>query len=602
MAFLDTTVLFLFYVLLLRISEGLVRLDVRFTAGQSHRTAPVRLRSNLLRRCASSSETTAGTTTTDTGVRAPVADFTYVPAPSDDARQQLVQPLCLSDGEAILNERRAVFVRLRSMSPRRLQVWKVVSEAGEPVNMRTPDGLEGSCAGTIEPSGILHFSTAVGSHIFYTACDGDGAGDGEGDGDCRPAVGQFCVAAEEQTYVIHDDTSRHRPSADDVELWARERCFLDEYRQRSGGNHWRHHYGFMGPRGAPKLPSWPADVDGRVTSSARYWTDETHRAQGDVQLRVRSVCAAPRIYLIEDFLAPFEVDAIVAQAAPTLARSLVGTVSDGGSRESHVRTSRNTWLRRNSSEVVATLYERAADALGISRSVFLPQANAVEDLQVVHYAAGEAYRAHHDWAVSNAEPYSRFATLLIYLSDMPSPAAGGETAFPKAEYEGDRGLKIVPRKGAAWPVSPTFQPPVSPCLALSPVSPSPRSPPGLSLPRSLPVLSLALSPVSRCLTLPPASSSLSHRPLPHSPPGLPLSSSRAKARPRCFTTCWWTATATTSRCTPRCRSTRARSGSPTCGSGRETAAATTGPGPLHAALPPVSPSLSPRPLPLIIWA
>ena len=68
---------------------------------------------------------------------------------------------------------------------------------------------------------------------------------------------------------------------------------------------------------------------------------------------------------------------------------------------------------------------------------------------MVHYAVTEKYNAHHDWSVNNKDPYSRFATLLIYLSDMPSPAAGGETAFPKAQYEGDRGLKILPKKGAA---------------------------------------------------------------------------------------------------------------------------------------------------------
>jgi hypothetical protein len=321
-----------------------------------------------------SSDTTV--TTTPTAVDKP--DFTYVPAPSDDIRQQLVQPLRHADGEAILNERRAVFVRMRSMSPRRLHVWKVVSKAGEPVNMRALDGLEGSCAGTIEPAGLLHFSTAADTHIFYTADDGDGA----------PVVGQFRVAAEEQTYVIHDDVMQYRPSAEDTELCDREQRFLTQYRAQRGGENWRHYYGFMGPRGAPKLPSWPANTDARVTSGARYWTGPDSRApagEEEVQLRVRSVCGAPRIYVIEDFLSAYEVDAVVASAAPTLTRSLVGTTSDGGSRESHVRTSSNTWLPRNSSQVVATLYERAADVMGIPRSVFLPEANAVEDLQVRPY-------------------------------------------------------------------------------------------------------------------------------------------------------------------------------------------------------------------------
>ena len=50
--------------------------------------------------------------------------------------------------------------------------------------------------------------------------------------------------------------------------------------------------------------------------------------------------------------------------------------------------------------------------------------------QVVHYVDGQRYDSHHDWGV-NGYPESRLITLLLYLTDMPDPRAGGETAFPK---------------------------------------------------------------------------------------------------------------------------------------------------------------------------
>jgi Rps23 Pro-64 3,4-dihydroxylase Tpa1-like proline 4-hydroxylase len=50
------------------------------------------------------------------------------------------------------------------------------------------------------------------------------------------------------------------------------------------------------------------------------------------------------------------------------------------------------------------------------------------ETQVVHYVNGQKYDSHHDWGVSGY-PESRFITLLFYLTQMPSPNAGGETVL-----------------------------------------------------------------------------------------------------------------------------------------------------------------------------
>jgi len=54
-------------------------------------------------------------------------------------------------------------------------------------------------------------------------------------------------------------------------------------------------------------------------------------------------------------------------------------------------------------------------------------------MQVVHYQDGQRYEPHHDWGVKGS-PDSRLITLLLYLTDMAGPHAGGETAFPKGTW------------------------------------------------------------------------------------------------------------------------------------------------------------------------
>ena len=65
---------------------------------------------------------------------------------------------------------------------------------------------------------------------------------------------------------------------------------------------------------------------------------------------------------------------------------------------------------------------------------------------ILSLSEGQKYDAHHDWGVSG-HPESRIITLLLYLTDMPDPHAGGETAFPKGAD--GLGFKVQPKKGMA---------------------------------------------------------------------------------------------------------------------------------------------------------
>ena len=151
----------------------------------------------------------------------------------------------------------------------------------------------------------------------------------------------------------------------------------------------------------------------------------------------------PRAFVISNFMSDFEANAIIAAASPRLQESLVGDREGGGILHSDTRTSFNTWLQRTSSPITDTISRRAADLLRIDMNLF---DHVSEDMQVLHYAVGQKYDAHHDWGV-NGYAESRYITLLFYLSNMKHPDAGGETSFPKAA--GGRGIKVHPGKGSS---------------------------------------------------------------------------------------------------------------------------------------------------------
>jgi prolyl 4-hydroxylase len=166
------------------------------------------------------------------------------------------------------------------------------------------------------------------------------------------------------------------------------------------------------------------------------------QSSAPVSLELEVVSTAPKAYVIEKFLNEFEVNEIVNIAEPQMKGSTVGNKDGGGTRVDSTRTSRNAWIGRRASVVIESLFVRAEHLLRVDR---LDQRNT-EDIQVVHYKDGQKYDSHHDWGVSGY-PESRYITLLLYLSDMPSPDAGGETAFPKGAD--GAGFKVQPGKGSA---------------------------------------------------------------------------------------------------------------------------------------------------------
>jgi hypothetical protein len=315
----------------------------------------------------------------------------------------------------------AMNVKFRSLYPKRVNIWWE-NHAG---------GLD---QGHLILGQETTTNTYVGHEFFFTE-----------HGNKENEIARFRMSADKVAYTVEDPKE---PPPSDLKLQSdKEHAFMDEYFARTG-IHWRHFYGPEGPRPPPILYMHPAERVGDVhatSSSHGYWVCEGEKedcqtsAPVDMQLEVVSLL--PRVFVIDHFLSDFEVEEIIKLAAPAVHQSVVGDPSTGVLTSSS-RTSSNAWIKRERTPVIHSIYSRAADLLHLDEPNLVKR-RAVEDMQVVHYLHGQKYDSHHDWGVSG-HPESRYITLLLYLTVMVSPQAGGETAFPKADD--GKGFKIHPGK------------------------------------------------------------------------------------------------------------------------------------------------------------
>jgi len=256
--------------------------------------------------------------------------------------------------------------------------------------------------------------------------------------------------------------------------WRKTILFNEQYKARTGRSYLANYL-----RDPPVHFMWPADYFGQ-----EHWvlTRETQFVQmppaGDLQdqdgqirrrlkdneprllheyreanqdtmnMTLRVLSCAPRVYEIPDFLSPVEVAHVLELASGvTLKQSRVGDNDEGQTSvddydDLGTRTSYNSWVARDKSPVVDAIYRRAADLMRIDEAAFrkrgedeLPElptrSTLAESLQLVHYAVGQEYTEHHDFGytrIDNKLQGERFATLLLYLNAVPK---GGETSFPR---------------------------------------------------------------------------------------------------------------------------------------------------------------------------
>jgi len=194
---------------------------------------------------------------------------------------------------------------------------------------------------------------------------------------------------------------------------------------------------------------------------------QKYRSDDKMNMTLTVLSCAPRVFEIQNFLSDVEVDHFMHLAGGmTLQESSVsGSTNDihldQNRLKSSTRTSKNTWVGRETSPIIDVVYRRAADLLHIDEALMRDRspdeypslgssASIAEPLQLVHYDPGQEYNAHHDFVyphTMNKFQPARFATILLYLNEVTD---GGETSFPRwVNAETSNELKVKPAKGKA---------------------------------------------------------------------------------------------------------------------------------------------------------
>lgn len=213
------------------------------------------------------------------------------------------------------------------------------------------------------------------------------------------------------------------------------------------------------PRPLPVHPFWPAQ-----------YFDQTHtfRSSSGKVYTIKVASVTPRVFTVAHFLSNDECDQLIQLAReeglkPSTLQSGGGTTTRARQhRDQSTRSSSNTWLPRESTDLTDRVYRRAAQLLQIDESLLLQtrmgeemllhahEHALAESLQVVRYQQSEEYTAHHDFVYPptfHRHQPTRFATILLYLND---DFEGGETVFPRAaNAKNHDGIVITPQKGTA---------------------------------------------------------------------------------------------------------------------------------------------------------
>jgi prolyl 4-hydroxylase len=159
------------------------------------------------------------------------------------------------------------------------------------------------------------------------------------------------------------------------------------------------------------------------------------------QVKLLMAMDRPRVVVIEGLLSGDECDALIEGARGRLARSETVRDRDGVGEVHAARTSSGMFYGRGETPLIEALEARLARLLAwpVERG---------EGLQVLRYAPGAEYQAHHDF-FDPQQPGSkavlqrggqRVGTVVMYLN---TPTEGGATTFPEV------GLQVQAVRGNA---------------------------------------------------------------------------------------------------------------------------------------------------------
>merc|ERR1712154_425096 len=140
----------------------------------------------------------------------------------------------------------------------------------------------------------------------------------------------------------------------------------------------------------------------------------------------------PRIYKVSNFLSEYEANHIINKSRSRMKRSTTGNGLN--KKRDPTRTSSNTWLAMNYTEVIQSIYHRIGDVLGIDPYKMTVDASlhsqdgVASHLEVVHFATNQQYNRHYDNAPKD-NIFLHFITFQVILR-VSEDFSGGQTVFP----------------------------------------------------------------------------------------------------------------------------------------------------------------------------
>jgi len=139
----------------------------------------------------------------------------------------------------------------------------------------------------------------------------------------------------------------------------------------------------------------------------------------------------PLIVVLGNVLSNEECDELIRLSKDKMERSKIGKTRE----VNELRTSSSMFLEESENVVVARVEKRISSIMNI------PIEHG-EGIQILQYAPGQEYKAHHDFFSSTTKVANnnRISTLIMYLNDVE---LGGETFFPKLNFS------VSPKKGMA---------------------------------------------------------------------------------------------------------------------------------------------------------
>lgn len=155
-------------------------------------------------------------------------------------------------------------------------------------------------------------------------------------------------------------------------------------------------------------------------------------------LNRKNICESPEIFTIDNFLSEEECNHMIELSKPKLKKSLVSSAKSGV--ESKGRTSSNTWINHNLTEMTKNIGEKIAKIVNIPLE-------CAESFQVIHYDVNQLYNQHYDsFLFDNSDKSNRclamggqrLVTALVYLNDVEE---GGTTYFSRLKID------VEPKKG-----------------------------------------------------------------------------------------------------------------------------------------------------------